>query len=84
MPPETQTGQVFRLRGRGVKSVRNGRSGDLICRVVVETPVHLTKAQRELLQAFEASFDDESGARHTPRAHSFLDGVKQFWSRVTS
>jgi molecular chaperone DnaJ len=84
VPPETQTGQVFRLRGRGVKSVRNGRCGDLICRVVVETPVRLTKAQRELLQAFEASFDDEGGAQHTPRAHSFLDGVKQFWSRVTS
>jgi len=84
VPPETQTGQVFRLRGRGVKSVRNGRSGDLICRVVVETPVRLTKAQRELLQAFEASFDEEGGAQHTPRAHSFLDGVKQFWSRVTS
>ena len=50
VPPETQTGQTFRLRGRGVKSVRSGRIGDLMCQVVVETPVRLTREQRELLE----------------------------------
>ncbi len=83
IPPETQTGKAFRLRGKGVRNVRNGRVGDLICRVVVETPVKLSKRQRELLEEFEASFGDDARA-HTPRASSWFDGVKRFWERVTS
>lgn len=84
VPPETQTGQTIRMRGRGVRSVRSGRAGDLVCRVVVETPVRLTREQRELLERLDASMGDEDAAQHSPRAHSFLDGVKSFWSRVTS
>jgi len=84
IPPETQTGQMFRLRGRGVKSVRSSRTGDLICRVVVETPVRLTKQQRELFEQLEATFADGEADKHTPRAKTWVDGVKQFWSRVTS
>jgi molecular chaperone DnaJ len=83
IPPETQTGKLFRLRGKGVRNVRNGSVGDLICKVVVETPVKLNKQQRELLQQFEDSFGDDARS-HTPRASSWLAGVKQFWERVTS
>jgi molecular chaperone DnaJ len=72
------------LRGRGVKSVRGGRMGDLICRVVVETPVRLTREQRELLEKLEATFAGSNADQHTPRAKTWVDGVKQFWSRVTS
>jgi molecular chaperone DnaJ len=84
IPPETQTGQQFTLRGRGVKSVRGGRTGDLVCRVVVETPVRLTREQRDLLEKLEATFADDDADQHTPRAKTWVDGVKQFWSRVTS
>ena len=84
IPAETQTGQLFRLRGRGVKSVRSSRTGDLICRVVVETPIRLTKQQRELFEQLEATFANGEADKHTPRAKSWVDGVKQFWSRVTS
>lgn len=42
IPPETQTGKLFRLRGKGVKPVRGGMPGDLLCKVVVETPSSLT------------------------------------------
>ncbi len=83
VPAETQTGKSFRLRGKGVKNVRNGHVGDLICRVVIETPVKLSKRQRELLEEFETSFGEDT-VSHTPRASSWLDGVKQFWERVTS
>ena len=83
VPAETQTGKLFRLRGKGVRNVRSGHVGDLICRVVVETPVKLNKHQRELLQQFEASFGEDA-RNHTPRASSWLEGVKQFWERVTS
>lgn len=85
IPAETQSGKLFRLRGKGVKSVRSGRTGDLICTAVVETPVHLTAEQRDLLQQFEATFSGaDAAAAHSPRNSSFLDGVKRFWDRVTS
>ncbi|HEY6941843.1 molecular chaperone DnaJ [Dokdonella sp.] len=84
IPAETQGGKVFRLRGKGVKSVRSGHVGDLICRAVVETPVRLTAAQRELLQQFEATFAGDGAAAHSPRESNWLDGVKRFWDRVTS
>ena len=84
VPPETQSGQTIRMRGRGVRPVRGGRTGDLICHIVVETPVRLTREQRELLERFDASMSDGNGNEHSPRAHSFMDGVKSFWSRVTS
>jgi molecular chaperone DnaJ len=84
MPPETQTGKLFRLRGKGVKSVRSGRTGDLLCRVVIETPIRLTIEQRDLLHQFDATFSGEGAAAHSPRNTSWLDGVKRFWDRVTA
>ncbi|HET6396954.1 MAG TPA: molecular chaperone DnaJ [Pseudoxanthomonas sp.] len=84
IPAETQAGKVFRLRGKGVRSVRSRAPGDLYCRVVVETPVNLTAEQRELLEKFEATFTGEEGRRHSPRSATFLDGVRSFWDRMTS
>ena len=81
IPPETQTGKMFRLRGKGVRSVRGGGVGDLICRVAVETPVNLNKEQKELLQSFRDSLSG-GGTRHSPRAHSWLDGVKKFFEEM--
>ncbi|HEX7349349.1 MAG TPA: molecular chaperone DnaJ [Rhodanobacteraceae bacterium] len=84
VPPETQTGQEFRLRGQGVKSVRSRNTGDLYCTVVVETPVRLDKRQRELLEQFEATFADAAEAKkHSPRSSGFVDNVKQFWAKMT-
>jgi len=81
IPPETQSGKLFRLRGKGVRPVRGGPTGDLLCRVVVETPVHLNARQRELLEEFRASLG-EGGKRHSPRADSWLDGVKKFFENM--
>ena len=78
IPPETQTNKVFRLRGKGVKPVRGGATGDLLCRVVVETPVNLTREQKELLQKLADSMEP-GGIRHTPQQGSWLDGVKKFF-----
>jgi molecular chaperone DnaJ len=71
----TQTGKAFRLRGLGVKPVRGGPAGDLLCTVVVETPVHLSKKQKELLQEFGATL----GEKHNPQATSWLGKAKQFF-----
>jgi len=78
VPPETQSGKLFRMRNKGVKPVRGGPVGDLLCRVSIETPVNLSSKQKELLQEFDQSLD-KGGRRHAPRAHSWFDGVKKFF-----
>jgi molecular chaperone DnaJ len=79
VPAETQTGKVFRLRGKGIKGVRSSSTGDLMCHVVVETPVNLTPRQRELLAELEAINVTDAG-RHNPRAKSWMDKVKEFFA----
>lgn len=81
IPPETQTGQSFRLRGKGVKPIRGGAVGDLICRVRVETPVNLSREQAELIRKLDESLSG-GGSTHSPQAHSWLDGVKQFFDKI--
>lgn len=82
IPPETQTGKLFRLRNKGVSPVRGGPSGDLLCRVVVETPVNLTKRQKELLEEFQKTLDGGDGNQHGPRKTSWFEGVKSFFDEM--
>lgn len=77
IPGETQTGKTFRLRGKGMKSVRGHATGDLLCKVVVETPVNLSKEQKEMLAKLQESLD--TGKTHSPRSSSWFDGVKKFF-----
>ncbi len=79
IPPETQTGQVFRLRNKGIRPVRGSVQGDLYCHVAVETPVKLTGRQKELLRELEAITLEDPDA-HSPRAKSFFDKVKDFFA----
>jgi molecular chaperone DnaJ len=81
IPVGTQSGRVFRLRGKGVKPVRGGGPGDLYCRVDVETPVNLTGEQKELLGQLEASLD-AGGDKHCPRRSSWKDNVKTFFEAL--
>lgn len=53
----TQSGKQFRLRGKGVAPVRGGGAGDLMCRVVIETPVKLSRRQRELMEEFRTTLE---------------------------
>jgi molecular chaperone DnaJ len=78
IPPETQSGQVFRLKNKGIRPVRGSVTGDLYCHVALETPVKLTARQKELLREFEAINDLDPGA-HSPRQKSFFDKVKDFF-----
>lgn len=79
VPPETQTGKLFRLRSKGVAPVRGGPPGDLLCRVVVETPVNLTRRQKELLEEFQKTLEGGSGEEHAPKKTSWFEGVKNFF-----
>ncbi|TDR73569.1 molecular chaperone DnaJ [Paludibacterium purpuratum] len=76
---ETQSGRVYRLRGKGIKAVRGNTFGDLMCHVVVETPVNLTERQKELLREFEEISQSDT-AVHNPRAKSFMDKLKDFFA----
>jgi molecular chaperone DnaJ len=82
IPAETQTGKLFRLRGKGVKPVRGGAVGDLLCRVHIETPVNLTKEQTQLVAQLHDSLTG-GGKQHSPQEHSFIDGVKSFFDKLT-
>jgi molecular chaperone DnaJ len=83
IPEGTQSGKIFRLRGKGIRPVRGGPQGDLLVHAVVETPVGLNKRQRELLQEFEASLRD-SGRSHSPREQGWMDKVRSFFDKLGS
>ena len=82
LPPETQTGKLFRLRNKGVAPVRGGPAGDLLCRVIIETPVNLTKKQKELLEQFQETLDGNNGGDHGPRKSNWFAGVKNFFDEM--
>ncbi len=82
VPPETQSGKLFRMRGKGVKSVRGSVAGDLICKVHIETPVNLNDEQKELLRKFDESMN--GNGTHSPQHHGWLDKVKKFFEDMKS
>ena len=79
IPAGTQSGKLFRLRGKGVKSVRGSQQGDLLCRISVETPVNLTSRQKELLREFDSLSEENN-----PESKSFFKSVKSFWDGMKS
>jgi molecular chaperone DnaJ len=83
VPKETQTGKMFRLRGKGVKSVRSSSTGDLMCKVVIETPVNLSGDQADLLRQLEEKMASSS-KKHSPKETGFFDGVKKFFDDLKS
>ena len=83
IPVETQTGRMFRLRGKGVRSLRSGAEGDLLCKAVVETPVKLSDEQKELLKQLEDSLNGSGVKTHKPKADGFFEGVKRFFDDLT-
>ncbi len=83
VPAGTQSGKVFRLRGKGVVTVRDSRKGDLFAQVAVETPINLTEEQKTLLRQFDDKVQS-GGDSHSPRADTWIDTVKRFFERISS
>lgn len=81
IPAETQSSKVFRLRGKGVKSVRSSMVGDLLCRIDVETPINLTAKQKKLLEQFQSALD-KGGKKHSPQQHGWGNKAKTFFDDV--
>lgn len=80
IPSETQTGKLFRLRGKGIQPVRTSHTGDLICRVIVETPVKLNAEQKELMEKLRESLGE---SKHAPQSHRWFSGVKKFFDDLS-
>jgi molecular chaperone DnaJ len=74
IPPNTQTGKVFRIKGKGASIVRDRRRGDILCRVVVETPSNLDKKQIKLLDEFTKSLNQ---SKNYPGTDTFLEAVSK-------
>jgi len=79
VPAETQSGKIFRLRGKGIKGIRSHVHGDLLCQLVVETPVKLAARQKELLHELE-TLNQEDSSRHSPRTKSWMNKVREFFT----
>ena len=79
IPEGTQTAKLFRVRAKGVKPVRGGAKGDLLCRVAIETPINLTLKQRELLEELHYTLNHKT---HTPRRQGWFDSVKSFFDEM--
>jgi molecular chaperone DnaJ len=75
VPEGTQSGKQFRLKGKGMPVLRSRQHGDLYIQVTVETPVNLSRKQRQLLKEFE----EASEARNNPESSSFFARVKELW-----
>lgn len=73
IPEGTQTGKLFRLRGKGVKPVRSTMIGDLLCRVILETPTNLTDRQRELLREFQSTLGESNRNSESKKKKGFFD-----------
>jgi len=76
VPPGTQYGQIFRLRGKGLPNLRSGRFGDEIVQIVIETPTRLSKAQEELLRKFAATEDRDV----LPESKGFFERMKEYFT----
>ncbi len=81
IPDGAQTGQRFRLRGKGMSVLRSKTRGDMYIEAQIETPVKLTAKQREILEEFAKAGGDN--AKHHPAHHGFFDRVKEFWDDLT-
>jgi molecular chaperone DnaJ len=80
VPHGTQSGQQMRLKAKGMSVMRSSQRGDLYIEMVVETPVNLSKKQKELLAEFDKSGGKESTS---PQSESFFSKVKELWEDLT-
>ena len=78
IPEGTQTGKLFRLKGKGVKKIRGSSVGDLLCRVIVETPQKLNSKQKDLLKELGSSLKED---RNNPISLAWFNKVRTFFER---
>ena len=84
VPEGTQTGQQFRLRGKGMSMVRSETRGDMYIEIFVETPVNLNKKQKDLLRDLDKSIDNgKAQGKHSPESNGFFKKIREFWDDLS-
>lgn len=84
IPSGTQTGQQFRLRGKGMSMLRSDSHGDMYINIFVETPVNLNKKQQDLLRDLDKSMDDgKSAGKNSPESSGFFKKIREFWDDIS-
>lgn len=83
IPPETQSGKLFRIKNKGVNSIRTYQTGDLLCRVMVETPINLNNYQKKLFKELQNSLNENNIEKSNPKSKKFFEGVKKFFDDLT-
>ena len=78
IPKGTQSGKIFRIKDKGVKSIRSSSNGDLYCRVHVETPINLTSEQERLIRQLDESLTGDN-KNHRPKEKTWMDSIKDFF-----
>ena len=79
IPEGTQSGHQFRLRGKGMPTLHSSFHGDMYIHTKIETPVKLSKEQKELLK----QFDDGCSNKSNPETESFFKKAKDLWNDLT-
>lgn len=79
VPAGTQTGQQFRLKGKGMSVLRSDGKGDMYIEIFVETPVNLSRKQQDMLK----DFTGKNPQKNSPESEGFFKKVKEFWDDLT-
>jgi molecular chaperone DnaJ len=79
VPEGTQTGETFRLRGKGLPSLRSSVRGDQFVRIFVEVPTKLSGRQREILEEFAEETDSEVSKGSHPTIHGFMEKLRNLF-----
>ncbi|QCI25908.1 molecular chaperone DnaJ [Buchnera aphidicola] len=83
IPPETQSGKLFRIRHKGVTSIRTYQTGDLLCQIMVETPINLNQHQKKLFKELQNSLNENNTEKNNQKSKKFFEGVKKFFDDLT-
>ncbi|WP_343154880.1 molecular chaperone DnaJ [Buchnera aphidicola (Pseudoregma panicola)] len=82
IPKETQYGELFRIRGKGVKTINSIYCGDLICKIIVEIPVNLNEKQKKIIYKLGKSLNKQNGNKNSPKYERFFYRVKKFFENL--
>jgi molecular chaperone DnaJ len=83
VPPGTQTGQQFRLKGQGMSVMRSDARGDLYIEIFVEIPVNLNSKQKDLFKKLAEDLEQDKNAKHSPESSGFIKKMKELWNDLT-
>jgi molecular chaperone DnaJ len=83
IPAGTQSGQQFRLKGKGMPILRSDGFGDMYIEAAIETPVNLSSKQKELLGQLDKTLGGKAATKHSPQSSGFMGKVREFWDDLT-